>query len=259
MQARQVKLVYPLVVDGVAVRFGGVTALNDVSFAVEQGELLGLIGPNGAGKSTLMRVITGVVEPDQGTVRLEGNDLNDSPTHKRVRRGLGMSQQITRPFRDMNLLQNVAIAAGHESTASPLRAFMASNRERARERALELLQLVGICDAADSKPDNVPLGYLKRLELARALALDPRVLLLDEPLAGLNQLEAAKLADTISSLRDNGKTIVLVEHNLAEVVRVCSRLVVLDNGFKIAEGVPTEVLARPDVQAAYIGKQSVNA
>ncbi|HSS63817.1 MAG TPA: ATP-binding cassette domain-containing protein [Gammaproteobacteria bacterium] len=237
----------------VTVRFGGVTALQEVSFDVTEGELLGLIGPNGAGKTTLMRVITGVVTQNDGTVTLAGRNITRLKVHARIRLGLGHSHQLVRPFRSMTLLDNVALAAGLAKTRAPLKALAVIRRDAERRRAEQLLKLLGIDDAADSRPATLPLGYLKRLELARALALDPDLLLLDEPLAGLNHLEARRLADTVVDLNRSGRTVVLIEHNLGEVMRICSRLVVLDNGRKIGEGDPREVMADNNVRAAYLG------
>tara|TARA_R110002110_G_scaffold83635_12_gene217133 strand:- start:822 stop:1589 length:768 start_codon:yes stop_codon:yes gene_type:complete len=248
-----------LSVDNVAVRFGGVTALDDVSFEVRNGELLGLIGPNGAGKTTMLRSITGVVTPQQGQVQIAGRDVTAEPVHRRIRLGLALSQQLVRPFRGMNVLDNVVLAAGAAKTATPFTAL--TNRSRAAEiqRALEMLALVGIADQAEAEPANLPLGFLKRLEVARALALQPKVLLLDEPLAGLNHSEAAAMADTIRDLNAAGQTIVLIEHNLGEVMRICHRLVVLDNGRKIGEGLPKAVMSDPTVRAAYLGEGSGDA
>ncbi len=242
-----------LEVDRVSVRFGGVVAVREVSFRVGAGELLGLIGPNGAGKTTVMRVITGVVTPEGGMVRLAGRDLNRLRIPRRVRLGLGHSQQLVRPFRSLSVLDNVALAAGHAKTRNPLEAVRTKDRDQEWRRARELLELVGIADAAKSAPATLPLGYLKRLELARALALDPKILLLDEPLAGLNHTEARRLADTIVGLNESGSTVVLIEHNLGEVMRICSRLVVLDNGRVIGDGAPERVMSDPDVRAAYLG------
>jgi branched-chain amino acid transport system ATP-binding protein len=242
-----------LQVRDVVVYFGGVTAVQDVSFDVESGELLGLIGPNGAGKTTMMRVITGVVTAQSGTVVLDGLDVTTMRVHARVRLGMGHSHQLVRPFKTMTLLENVALAAGFAKTRAPLRALALTRRADERRRALELLKLLGIADAADSAPATLPLGYLKRLEMARALALEPKLLLLDEPLAGLNQLEARRLADTVVEINDSGRTVVMIEHNLGEVLRICSRLVVLDNGRKLGEGDPHEVMADPLVRAAYLG------
>ena len=239
---------------GVSVRFGGVVALESVSFAVAAGELVGLIGPNGAGKTTCLRAITGSLAPDAGRVLLDGREVTRWAPHARVRWGLGLSQQLVRPFRSMTLAENVMLAAGLRRTRRPLTALLQRDRTRERGVALELLARVGIAEAADAYPAGQPLGYLKRLEVARALALNPRLLLLDEPLAGLNSAEAGALARTIASLADGELTIVLIEHNLGEVLRTCRRLIVLDNGIKIGDGAPQEVMADPVVRAAYLGE-----
>jgi branched-chain amino acid transport system ATP-binding protein len=242
-----------LSVDSVTVLFDGVTALSDVSFDVKQGELLGLIGPNGAGKTTMLRVITGVVRQTSGSVLLDGRPLDGLPTHQRIRRGLALSQQIVTPFRDMSVIDNVALAAGADRTASPLKALFHSGRKRELEIGQQLLARLGIAPQANESPEIQPMGILKRLELARSLALAPRLLLLDEPLAGLNSKEARLLADTITEINRGGTTIVLIEHNLGEVLRVCHRLVVLDNGENIAAGEPATVMNDATVRAAYLG------
>ena len=233
--------------------FGGVTAVDDVSFDVAAGELLGLIGPNGAGKTTIMRSITGIVKPDRGKIELNGERLNGYPTHRRVRLGLAISQQLVRPFREMTLLDNVSFATGYKKTEGPMRALFSVARKSNRERARDLLELVGITAQRELMASQVPLGVVKRMEVARALALDPKVLLLDEPLAGLNSKEAGKLADTVVTLNERSLTVVLIEHNLSEVMRVCSRLVVLDNGRKIGDGSPKIVMDDPLVRTAYLG------
>jgi len=242
-----------LSISGVSVRFGGVDALADVGFDVPQGALLGLIGPNGAGKTTMMRAITGMVRPQAGSIVLDGAEISRLPTHRRVRLGLGLSQQIVRPFAGMSAIDNVALAAGYAKTADPLKALATASRQAERDRAGDLLDLVGVADAAEALPAELPLGTLKRVEVARALALDPKVLLLDEPLAGLNTGEAARLAETVVDLNREGTTVVLIEHNLSEVMRVCRHLVVLDNGRKIGDGDPAEVMADPAVRDAYLG------
>ena len=243
-----------LTVRGVTVRFGGLTAVDHVDFDVPQGTLLGLIGPNGAGKTTAMRAITGVVRPDEGRITLAGKDITRLPTHRRVRLGLGLSQQLVRPFHTLSMEENVILAAGYQRTQRPLRALAMVDRSHERTRAHELLKLVGIGHVASAAPSEMPLGYLKRLEVARALALDPKLLLLDEPLAGLSSTEAAALADTIVALNERGLTIVLIEHNLGEVMRICRHLVVLDNGRKIGDGPPKDVMAATAVRAANLGE-----
>ena len=234
--------------------FGGVVAVDGVEFGVTQGQLLGLIGPNGAGKTTVMRSITGIVRPASGVIELEGRRLSGVSVHERTRRGLALSQQLVRPFRDMTVIENVAFAAGYRKTGNPLRAFVTFAQADEHARAMELLEMVGIAQYSTADTGELPLGVLKRLEVARALALDPKLLLLDEPLAGLNSGEAATLADTIRSLNDGGLTIVLIEHNLGEVMRICPDLVVLDNGKKIGDGPAHEVMADPAVRAAYLGE-----
>jgi len=242
-----------LEVRDVAVSFDGVRALDGVTFALQAGELLGLIGPNGAGKTTALRAITGTVRPDRGAVTLDGLELTRLPVHRRVRAGLGMSQQLVRPFRAMTAIENVMLAAGAAKTAAPFGALLKRDRGPEREKAQAHLETVGIAEAAGATPDSLPLGTLKRLEMARALALEPKVLLLDEPLAGLNHIEARRLAGTIVALNRGGVSIILIEHNLGEVLRVCGRLVVLDNGRVLGDGAPEAVMADPDVRTAYLG------
>jgi branched-chain amino acid transport system ATP-binding protein len=239
----------------VTVRFGGVTAVDDVSFEVKEGELLCLIGPNGAGKTTILRAVTGMVLPQAARVILAGRDISRLPTHKRARLGLAMTHQIVRPFRSMTFLDNVALAAGHHRIRHICKAMAVLDRKAERIKAREYLAMVGIAHTADKSVIGQPLGVTKRLEVARALALEPEVLLLDEPLAGLNSAEAARLADTITEINREGTTVVMIEHNLGEVMRVSRRLVVMDNGRKIADGVPEKVMRNSAVRAAYVGKE----
>ena len=248
-----------LKVDDVTVRFGGITAIDGVSFGVAKGELAGLIGPNGAGKTTMLRVITGVVRPRPGRVLLDGTDITSTPPAFRARMGLGLSHQIVRPFRNMTIRENVMLSAGHAKTGVPFKAMFQVKREAESVRAERLLDRVGIAHLADQNPATQPLGVLKRLEVARALALEPKLLLLDEPLAGLNHAEAETLAGTILELNRGGITIILIEHNLAEVLRVCPRLVVMDNGRKIADGDARTVIEDPRVVAAYLGEGAAHA
>jgi branched-chain amino acid transport system ATP-binding protein len=224
-----------------------------VDLTIERGELIGLIGPNGAGKTTLLRLLAGVLAADSGSVTYDGLDVTRMPLHRRAQLGRVLTHQIVRPFRGMTLAENVMIAAGAHATHGPWRALFSVSSEAARNRARALLARFGIADAADKPATAVPLGYLKRMQVARALALDPQVLMLDEPLAGLNAVEAAQLADQIGELRAGGLTVVLVEHNLGEITRISSRLAVLHNGSLLAQGPPNEVMARADVRDAYLG------
>jgi branched-chain amino acid transport system ATP-binding protein len=194
-----------------------------------------------------------------GNVLLGGESLNGLPIHKRIQRGMSLSQQLVKPLRDISVQENVALAAASEKTISPLRALLNVSTEQELAIAQTELARVGIASMASQSPGIQPLGVLKRLELARALALKPRLLLLDEPLAGLNSQEARALATTIAEINQQGLTIVLIEHNLGEVMRICQRLVVLDNGKKIGDGDPREVMADPAVRAAYLGGDALGA
>ena len=242
-----------LELDDVAIRFGGVQAVGGVTCSVEGGDFVGLIGPNGAGKTTLIRMIAGLLRPDRGRIALGGVDVTADLTATRVRRGLALTHQIVRPFREMTVLDNVVLGAGLAYTSNPLRALLHVNRGRESEHAMEILASVGLAGTERKLAGALPLGQLKRLELARALAVDPRIVLLDEPLAGLNHTEAFKQAETIFEVHQRGITVVLVEHNLEEVMRICRRLIVLNNGVVIGDGEPREVMADPAVHDAYVG------
>jgi branched-chain amino acid transport system ATP-binding protein len=236
-----------------AVHFGGVNAVDGVTVSIAPGEFVGLIGPNGAGKTTLMRIVSGSVRPDRGRVVLAGNDVTGISTASRVRKGLALTHQIVRPFREMTVLDNIVLAAGYRRTANPLRAALSVGRKRECERAAEILLRVGLAGTADKLSGSLPLGQMKRLEVARALALDPQIVLFDEPLAGPNQTEAARMVETIADVNAQGITVVLVEHNLEEVMRSCRRLIVLNDGRVIGDGAPQAVMADAIVRDAYVG------
>ncbi len=243
-----------LEVRDVSVAFGGVQAVSRVSIAVARGDLLGLIGPNGAGKTTFLRIVAGIIRPDAGSIRLGGRDITRTAIHQRARLGMALTHQIVRPFRGMTLLENVMVAAAPAITATPWKSMLHVDRTEPRRKALALLERFGIADSADRPAGVLPLGYLKRMQVARALAFDPDLLMLDEPLAGLNHTEATRLADLIGELHREGRTIMLIEHNIAEVVRIAKRLAILHNGALLADGIPATVIAQDDVRAAYLGK-----
>ena len=248
-----------LEIEAVAIKFGGVQAVAGVSCSIARGEMVGLIGPNGAGKTTLLKIIAGALAPNSGRINLSGTDVTHFATERRVRKGLAITHQIVRPFRSMSVLDNVALAAGHRLTAHPFVALVRYRREAEEARARAILAAVGLAGVEHKAVGALPLGQLKRLELARALAVEPVLLLLDEPLAGLNQSEASQQADVISAINAGGITTVLIEHNLTKVLRVSRRLIVLDQGRIIADGAPREVMAEARVREAYLGKGEAHA
>jgi branched-chain amino acid transport system ATP-binding protein len=245
--------------DDVAIRFGGVRALAGVTFSVEEADFVGLIGPNGAGKTTLIRIIAGSLRPDRGRVILGDVDVAGEGAASRVRRGLALTHQIVRPFRQMTVLDNVTLGAGHRYTSNPFRALLHVDRAQENGRAAEILARVGLAGAERKLAGSLPLGQMKRLEVARALAVEPKIILLDEPLAGLNHAEAAAQVETIAEVQRNGVTVVLVEHNLEQVMRICRRLIVLNNGQVIGDGAPEVVMADPVVHDAYVGSGTAHA
>lgn len=243
-----------LQVSDLAISFGGVAAVKGVSLRIEAGEFVGLIGPNGAGKTTLLRLMTGVLQPDRGQVQFEGQDITRLSVDQRARMGFVMTHQIVRPFRQMTLLENATLAAGYALTRRPWLALWRTDARAAQVRAMQELERVGIADAASKSANQVPLGYLKRLQVAMALAIDPRFVMLDEPLAGLNYHEAERFSNLLLDLHRQGLSMLLVEHNLGEVMRVAKRLIVIDSGQVLADGEPQAVMAQPDVRRAYLGE-----
>jgi branched-chain amino acid transport system ATP-binding protein len=245
-----------LEVAGVSVRFGGLLALDDVGLQVRRGGIAGLIGPNGAGKTTLFNVITGLLEPTSGTIEFDGVDITGWPPHRRGRAGIARTFQRLELFRGLSVYDNL-LATWEAGVAG---AVLGRNRRQARERVDEVIDQLGLGDCADRPAGQLSTGLGRMVELGRALCANPRVLLLDEPGAGLDPSETARFRDVLLSIvgRDSGEpAILLVEHDVALVMEVCDEITVLDFGQRIACGTPKEIREDPAVIAAYLGEETV--
>ena len=239
-----------LQVDNVSKSFRGLRAVDDVSFTVEEGSILGIIGSNGAGKTTLFNCVAGALSPDTGSVRLSGADITGAPPHTVSRAGMARTFQLMKPFASMSVLENVAVAAMAHGTS----------RKAATDAAVDVVERVGLSRWRDARSDGLPTAGLKRLELARALASRPRVLLLDEVLAGLVPAERTPVMELLETLRrDDGVTLVFVEHIMAAVMRLSDSVLVLDQGRVLTAGSPQEVTRDPRVIEAYLGEEPTDA
>jgi branched-chain amino acid transport system ATP-binding protein len=249
-----------LEVEGGTKRFGGLVAVNDVSFQVAAGHVFGLIGPNGAGKSTLFNLITGVLDPSSGDISFRGKPVGGVPLHRRTGLGMARTFQIVRVFPGMTVLENVMMGFHHKLADGFLPSLLKApavlrGERRLREGARKLLAFVGLEERADEQIDVLPHGQLRLVEIARALASEPALLLLDEPAAGLNEQETTQLARIIEKLNASGMTVLLVEHDIDFIMGLCDRIAVLDHGTKIAEGTPQEIQCNEQVIEAYLGRK----
>ncbi len=235
-----------LVVKGLVKRFGGFTAVNNVSFEVKQGEILGLIGPNGSGKSTIFNMLSGTFPPSAGTITFDGSEIAGLPPHKIINRGIGRTFQIPRPFRRLSIFENVALAGYYGQGSHSL--------AQANDSAEKALAMVGLPTDREASVDGLGAAGLKKLELAKAIATGPKLLLADESLGGLDEAEMDQAADMLRKIRDElGITIIWVEHIMGVLMRVVDRVMVLDHGEKISEGLPSAVSSDPRVVEVYLG------
>lgn len=246
-------------IEHITQKFGGLIALNDITMTVSSQEIVGIIGPNGAGKTTLFNVITGIYKPDSGSAKLAGRELIGLKPHQIAERGFARTFQNIRLFNRMTLLENVMMGMHIRTHSNLVQILFDTKKKReedslCRKKAIELLEMMKLDHLRYEYPGSLPYGAQRRLEIARALATEPRVLLLDEPAAGMNENETEELLQIVTELKEQGYTILLIEHDMKFVMNICDRIYVLNHGEQIAEGTPSEVSSDQAVIEAYLGE-----